>query len=69
MSPVQNNAYTAIFSLFFVIPMVLVFFAIFAIKVQTDRAEKWRIESARYMKLVSGLLMVAFGLLLVLRIF
>jgi len=69
MSPIQNNAYTAIFSLFFVIPMVLVFFAIFAIKVQTDRAEKWRIESARYMKLVSGLLMVAFGLLLVLRIF
>jgi cytochrome c biogenesis protein CcdA/glutaredoxin len=69
MSPIQNNAYTAIFSLFFVIPMVLVFFAIVAIKVQTDRAEKWRIESARYMKLVSGLLMVAFGILLVLRIF
>lgn len=69
MSPVQNNAYTAIFSLFFVIPMVLVFFAIFAIKVQTDRAEKWRMKTARYMKLVSGLLMVAFGLLLVLRIF
>ena len=69
MSPVQNNAYTAIFSLFFVIPMVLVFFAIFAIKVRTDRAEKWRMKSARYMKLVSGLLMVAFGLLLVLRIF
>jgi cytochrome c biogenesis protein CcdA/glutaredoxin len=69
MSPIQNNAYTAIFSLFFVIPMVLVFLAIFAIKVQTDRAEKWRIESARYMKLVSGLLMVAFGLLLVLRVF
>ena len=69
MSPIQNNAYTAIFSLFFIIPMVLVFLAIFAIKIQTDRAEKWRIESARYMKLVSGLLMVAFGLLLVLRVF
>jgi cytochrome c biogenesis protein CcdA/glutaredoxin len=69
LPPIQNNAYTAIFSFFFIIPMVLVFLAIVGIKVGTDRAEKWRIESARYMKLISGLLMVAFGLLLVLRVF
>jgi cytochrome c biogenesis protein CcdA/thiol-disulfide isomerase/thioredoxin len=69
LPPIQNNAYTALFSFFFIIPMVLVFLAIVGIKVGTDRAEKWRIKSARYMKLISGLLMVAFGLLLMLRVF
>ena len=69
MPPVENNVYTALFTLFFVVPMVLVFMALFAIKVGADRAEKWRMESARYMRLVSGLLMVAFGLVLVLRVF
>ena len=69
MPQVENNVYTALFTLFFVAPMVLLFMAIFAIKVGTDRAEKWRMESARYMRLVSGLLMVAFGLMLTLRVF
>ncbi len=69
LPPIQNNAYTAIFSFFFIIPMVLVFLAIVGVKLGTDRAEKWRVDSARYMKLISGLLLVAFGLLLILRIF
>jgi hypothetical protein len=37
--------------------------------VGTDRAEEWRMQSARYMRLVAGLLMVSFGLLLVLKVF
>jgi len=37
--------------------------------VGTDRAETWRMQSARYMRLVAGVLMVTFGLLLVLKVF
>jgi cytochrome c biogenesis protein CcdA len=69
MSATQSNLYTALFALAFVIPMTIVFVAIYAIKVGTDRAEEWRMQSARYMRLVAGLLMVSFGLLLVLKVF
>jgi cytochrome c biogenesis protein CcdA/thiol-disulfide isomerase/thioredoxin len=66
---VENNLYTALFSLAFVIPMIIVFVAIFAVKVGTDQAEEWRMKSARYMRLIAGLLMVTFGLLLVFKVF
>jgi cytochrome c biogenesis protein CcdA/glutaredoxin len=69
MPAMQNNLYTALFSLAFVFPMILVFVAIYAVKVSTDRAEEWRMKSARYMRLVAGLLMVTFGLLLVFKVF
>jgi cytochrome c biogenesis protein CcdA/thiol-disulfide isomerase/thioredoxin len=69
MSTVQNNLYTVLFSFAFVIPMILVFIAIYAVKVSTDRAEEWRMKSARYMRLIAGLLMVTFGLLLVFKVF
>lgn len=69
MSTVQNNLYTALFAFAFVIPMIIVFIAIYAIKVSTDRAEEWRMKSARYMRLIAGLLMVTFGLLLVFKVF
>jgi cytochrome c biogenesis protein CcdA len=69
MTTMQNNLYTALFSFAFVIPMIIVFVAIYAVKVGTDRAEEWRIKSARYMRLVAGLLMVTFGLLLVFKVF
>jgi cytochrome c biogenesis protein CcdA len=69
MSTVQNNLYTALFSFAFVIPMIIVFIAIYAIKVSTDRAEEWRLKSARFMRLIAGLLMVMFGLLLVFKVF
>ncbi len=49
--------------------MILLFVAMYAIKVGTDRAEEWRMNSARYMKLGTGLLMVAFGLLLIFKVF
>ena len=58
MPAMQNNLYTALFSFAFVLPMILVFVAIYAVKVSTDRAEEWRMKSARYMRLVAGLLMV-----------
>ena len=69
MTTMQNNLYTALFAFAFIIPMTIVFVAIYAIKVGTDRAEEWRMQSARYMRLVAGLLMVSFGLLLVLKVF
>ncbi|MGA7074991.1 MAG: hypothetical protein WBZ42_00365 [Halobacteriota archaeon] len=69
MTTMQNNLYTALFSFAFVIPMIIVFTAIYAVKVGTERAEEWRIKSARYMRLVAGLLMVTFGLLLVFKVF
>jgi cytochrome c biogenesis protein CcdA/glutaredoxin len=69
MTAVQNNLYTALFSFAFVIPMIIVFLAIYAVKVGTDTAEEWRMKSARYMRLVAGLLMVTFGLLLVFKVF
>jgi len=69
MTAMENNLYTALFSFAFVIPMILVFVAIYAVKVSTDRAEEWRIKSARYMRLIAGLLMVSFGLLLVFKVF
>ncbi|MGZ4849617.1 MAG: hypothetical protein ACXV2D_09060 [Halobacteriota archaeon] len=69
MTAMQNNLYTALFAFAFVIPMIIVFGAIYGIKVGTDRAEEWRMKSARYMRLVAGLLMVSFGLLLVLKVF
>ena len=69
MPAMQNNLYTALFSLAFVLPMILVFGAIYAVKVSTDRAEEWRMKSARYMRLVAGLLMVTFGVLLVFQVF
>jgi cytochrome c biogenesis protein CcdA len=69
MTTMDYNLYTALFALAFIIPMTIVFVAIYAIKVGTDRAEEWRIKSARYMRLVAGLLMVSFGLLLVLKVF
>ena len=69
MTPLQNNLYTALFAFAFVIPMIIVFIAIYAVKVGTDQAEEWRMKSARYMRLIAGLLMVAFGLLLVFRVF
>jgi cytochrome c biogenesis protein CcdA len=69
MPAMQNNLYTALFSLAFVLPMILVFVAIYAVKVSTDRAEEWRMKSARYMRLLAGLLMVTFGLLLVFKVF
>jgi cytochrome c biogenesis protein CcdA len=69
MTAMQNNLYTALFAFAFIIPMTIVFVAIYAIKVGTDRAEEWRMKSARYMRLVAGLLMVSFGLLLVLKVF
>jgi cytochrome c biogenesis protein CcdA/thiol-disulfide isomerase/thioredoxin len=69
MPTMQNNFYTALFSLAFVLPMILVFVAIYAIKVSTDRAEEWRMKSARYMRLIAGLLMVSFGLLLIFKVF
>ncbi|MGZ4881498.1 MAG: hypothetical protein ACXV7G_10610 [Halobacteriota archaeon] len=69
MPAMQNNLYTALFSFAFVIPMILVFVAIYAVKVSTDRAEEWRMKSARYMRLIAGLLMVSFGLLLVFKVF
>jgi cytochrome c biogenesis protein CcdA len=69
MTTMENNLYTALFSFAFVIPMILVFVAIYAVKVSTDRAEEWRMKSARYMRLIAGLLMVSFGLLLVFRVF
>ena len=69
MTTMDYNLYTALFALAFIIPMTIVFVAIYAIKVGTDRAEEWRMKSARYMRLVAGLLMVSFGLLLVLKVF
>ena len=69
MTTMQNYVYTALFALAFVIPMIIVFIAIYAVKVGTDRAEEWRMKSARYMRLVAGLLMVTFGLLLVFKVF
>jgi cytochrome c biogenesis protein CcdA/glutaredoxin len=69
MPATQNNLYTALFSFAFVIPMILVFVAIYAVKVSTDRAEEWRMKSARYMRLIAGLLMVSFGLLLIFKVF
>ncbi len=69
MPTMQNNLYTALFSFAFVLPMILVFIAIYAIKVSTDRAEEWRMKSARYMRLIAGLLMVSFGLLLIFKVF
>jgi cytochrome c biogenesis protein CcdA len=69
MTAMQNNLYTALFSFAFVIPMIIVFAAIYAVKVGTDTAEEWRMKSARYMRLVAGLLMVTFGLLLVFKVF
>jgi cytochrome c biogenesis protein CcdA/glutaredoxin len=69
MTTMQNNLYTALFSLAFVLPMILVFIAIYAVKVSTDRAEEWRMNSARYMRLIAGLLMVSFGLLLIFKVF
>jgi cytochrome c biogenesis protein CcdA/thiol-disulfide isomerase/thioredoxin len=69
MTTLQNNLYTALFAFAFVIPMIIVFIAIYAVKVGTDQAEEWRMKSARYMRLIAGLLMVAFGLLLVFRVF
>ena len=69
MTAMQNNLYTALFSFAFVIPMIIVFVAIYAVKVGTDRAEEWRMKSARYMRLVAGLLMVTFGTLLVFKVF
>jgi hypothetical protein len=49
--------------------MIIVFIAIYAVKVGTNRAEEWRMKSARYMRLIAGLLMVTFGLLLVFKVF
>jgi cytochrome c biogenesis protein CcdA len=69
MTAMQNNLYTALFAFTFVIPMIIVFGVIYGIKVGTDRAEEWRMKSARYMRLVAGLLMISFGLLLVLKVF
>jgi cytochrome c biogenesis protein CcdA/thiol-disulfide isomerase/thioredoxin len=69
MSTLQNNLYTALFAFAFVIPMIIVFIAIYAVKVGTDRAEEWRTKSARYMRLIAGLLMVTFGILLVFQVF
>jgi cytochrome c biogenesis protein CcdA len=69
MTTMENNLYTALFTLSFTIPMILLFVGIYAVKVGTDRAEEWRMKSARYMKLATGLLMVAFGLLLVFKVF
>jgi cytochrome c biogenesis protein CcdA/thiol-disulfide isomerase/thioredoxin len=69
MTAMQNNFYTALFSFAFVIPMIIAFLAIYAVKVGTDTAEEWRMKSARYMRLVAGLLMVTFGLLLVFKVF
>ena len=51
MTTMENNLYTALFSFAFVIPMILVFVAIYAVKVITDRVEEWRMKSARYMRL------------------
>jgi hypothetical protein len=56
MTTMENNRYTALFSFAFVIPMILVFVAIYAVKVITDRAEEWRMKSARYMRLSPGFL-------------
>jgi len=69
MAAIQSNLYTALFAFAFIIPMIIVFVAIYGIKVGTDRAEAWRMQSARYMRLVAGVLMVTFGLLLVLKVF
>jgi len=69
MAAIQSNLYTALFAFAFIIPMIIVFVAIYGIKVGTDRAETWRMQSARYMRLVAGVLMVTFGLLLVLKVF
>jgi cytochrome c biogenesis protein CcdA len=69
MTTMQNNLYTAVFAFAFVVPMIIVFIAIYAVKVGTDRAEEWRMKSARYMRLIAGLLMVAFGLMLVFGVF
>lgn len=69
MTAMENNLYTGLFTLAFTIPMILLFVGIYAVKVGTDRAEEWRMKSARYMKLATGLLMVAFGLLLVFKVF
>jgi threonine/homoserine/homoserine lactone efflux protein len=49
--------------------MIIVFIVIYAVKVETDRAEEWRLKSARYMRLIAGILMVSFGLLLVFKVF
>ena len=69
MTAMENNIYTALFTLAFTIPMIILFVGIYAVRVGTDRAEEWRMNSARYMKLGTGLLMVAFGLLLVFQVF
>jgi len=69
MAAMQYNLYTALFAFAFVIPMIIVFVAIYGVKVGTDSAEAWRMKSARYMRLVAGVLMVTFGLLLVLKVF
>ncbi len=69
MTTMENNFYTGLFTLAFSVPMIVLFVAMYAIKVGTDRAEAWRMSSARYMKLGTGLLMVAFGLLLIFKVF
>jgi hypothetical protein len=37
----EKKLYTALFSHAFVIPMILVFLAIYAVKVSTDRAKEY----------------------------
>ncbi|MGZ4941307.1 MAG: hypothetical protein ACXV5P_03295 [Halobacteriota archaeon] len=69
MTTMENNLYTGLFTLAFSVPMIMLFVAMYAIKVGTDRAEEWRMSTARYMKLGTGLLMVAFGLLLIFKVF
>ncbi|MGZ4862802.1 MAG: hypothetical protein ACXV2E_08500 [Halobacteriota archaeon] len=69
MTAMENNLYTALFTLAFTLPMIMLFVGMYAVKVGTDRAEEWRMNSARYMKLGTGLLMVAFGLLLIFKVF
>ena len=68
MAAMQYNLYTALFAFAFIIPMIIVFVVIYGVKVGTDSAEAWRIKTARYMRLVAGVLMVAFGILLTFKL-
>ena len=64
---VENIFYLAIYNFFFVLPLIILTVVLYLGFVQIEGAEKTRVDLRKYMRLVSGIVLLVLGMLILLR--
>jgi len=65
MTMVQGIPYLLLYNLIFVLPLFIILFVIYK-GLDPQKAEKWRLEKRKWMRLVMGLIMLILGIIMLL---